>query len=281
MFKPLMLLILTSFSFHLIGQQIVSPDYLALYGFTTVKDTIIVEYMNPRGYYLIGQKSESRFHTTSKQYNDSLRVAFKSAFPALLEPTNEEEAEEYLKKYSQFTENRKKPEYDDYHVRKDFSMAKAQINLSFAFPFQHLEESLDFNWQLTEAQDTIAGLLCYQATTTYGGRHYTAWYAPEIPISDGPYVFCGLPGLIVQIADEREWFQFRLKSIQTNPGPRFWSKDYFNPSSQAIDRKTYVDKSVEQKNNPRLTGIIDVTEEMLLKAKKRNSWRYFMLLEWY
>ncbi len=263
------------------AQSIIEPTYEITYDFKYIRDTVAETFVRPEAFRLIRYGEEARFHAESRQYNDSMYMEFNLANPQFVNPTEQEDVQAAFDALGAYQRQHKKPEYAILKIKKDFTAQRGMIERLFSFPPQHLEESLDFDWQLTNAQDTIAGLLCYQATTTYGGRHYTAWYAPEVPISDGPYVFCGLPGLIVQIADEREWFQFRLKNIQTNPGPRFWSKDYFNPSSQAIDRKTYVDKSVEQKNNPRLIGIIDATEEMLLKAKKRNSWRYFMLLEWY
>lgn len=263
------------------GQRLTSVGYEATYSFSCMIDTLRDE-KRTFDFVLLNHELESRFHSTNKQYNDSMSLEFVIANPSLNpEPETQEEAQAFADAFMANMNTWRKTNIVNYKIKKDFSKHLAMIDRPDAFPPQHLEESLEFNWQLTEAQDSIAGLLCYQATTSYGGRHYTAWYAPEIPIADGPYVFCGLPGLIVQIADEREWFQFRLKSIQTNPGPRFWSKDYFNPTSQVIDRKTYVDKSVEEKNNPSFFGILDVTEEMLLQAKQAGKWMYFMLLEWY
>lgn len=65
---------------------------------------------------------------------------------------------------------------------------------------------------------TIKNYLCYKAQTDYGGRKYTAWYCPEIPISDGPYKFWGLPGLIMQIADSEKNYSFEIESISKYDG---------------------------------------------------------------
>ena len=40
-----------------------------------------------------------------------------------------------------------------------------------------------------------------------------AWFAPDLPYSDGPYKFNGLPGLIVKISDTRNQFIFEMKSV--------------------------------------------------------------------
>lgn len=53
-----------------------------------------------------------------------------------------------------------------------------------------------------------------KATTRYGGREWIAWFTEDIPFSQGPYKFQGLPGLIVEIKDTKNNFIFRLvKSV--------------------------------------------------------------------
>ncbi|WP_297063293.1 GLPGLI family protein, partial [uncultured Duncaniella sp.] len=36
------------------------------------------------------------------------------------------------------------------------------------------------------------------------GRNWTAWYTEEIPITDGPWKFGGLPGLILKVEDDKK-----------------------------------------------------------------------------
>lgn len=48
----------------------------------------------------------------------------------------------------------------------------------------------------------------------YAGRNWTAWFAKDIPIFEGPYYFHGLPGLIISIEDRDKNFNFRLTSIK-------------------------------------------------------------------
>jgi GLPGLI family protein len=77
------------------------------------------------------------------------------------------------------------------------------------------EESLDlFNWQLTGDTATLYGYKVQKATTEFGGRSWTAWFAPALPFNDGPYKFSGLPGLIVKIADSRNHYVFEFISIK-------------------------------------------------------------------
>ena len=80
------------------------------------------------------------------------------------------------------------------------------------YTFEEDMESPD--WALERDTLTVCGYSCKKATTTYFGRNYTAWYAPEIPISDGPWKFFGLPGLILKVEDDREHYSFECISIE-------------------------------------------------------------------
>ncbi len=76
--------------------------------------------------------------------------------------------------------------------------------------FYYVEELDQFDWQILPETKTIEDFEVQKATTSFRGRDYVAWFAPEIPVSDGPYKFNGLPGLILEIADtEQDWnFEF-------------------------------------------------------------------------
>ena len=77
------------------------------------------------------------------------------------------------------------------------------------------EEPFDsFNWQITSETDTIHNYICQKAICDFGGRIWEAWFTMEIPISDGPYKFCGLPGLILNIADTRNHYSWKFLSIE-------------------------------------------------------------------
>lgn len=77
------------------------------------------------------------------------------------------------------------------------------------------EESMDFlPWQIKEDTLHFADWICQKAELEYGGRRWTAWFAPDVPVFDGPYKFAGLPGLIIKITDEKEFWDFELLSLK-------------------------------------------------------------------
>lgn len=63
-------------------------------------------------------------------------------------------------------------------------------------------------WEITDESKDIMGYQCFKAATDYRGRRWTAWFAPEIPVQDGPWKLCGLPGLILEAGDNHREYHF-------------------------------------------------------------------------
>jgi GLPGLI family protein len=69
-------------------------------------------------------------------------------------------------------------------------------------------------WSIHDDTATVGGYGSQKATIQFGGRNWTAWFASEIPISDGPYKFGGLPGLITAIESEDKEYKFELRGFE-------------------------------------------------------------------
>ena len=77
------------------------------------------------------------------------------------------------------------------------------------------EESFNaFNWQITAETDTINNYVCQKAICDFGGRTWEACFTSELPFSDGPYKFCNLPGLILNVADTENHYSWKFLSIE-------------------------------------------------------------------
>ena len=86
--------------------------------------------------------------------------------------------------------------------------------------FYYTEDKTDFGWEVDFTQTKeIGGYTCHSAKGSYAGRDYQAWFTPEIPISDGPWLFCGLPGLILEVSSLDKEFLYTCMSIQAVTGP--------------------------------------------------------------
>jgi GLPGLI family protein len=75
-------------------------------------------------------------------------------------------------------------------------------------------------WKLEAAQATIIlGHKCQKATCHWRGRDFVAWFAPDIPIRRGPWLFGGLPGLILKVYDKDRHYTFEAVSIKRGKQP--------------------------------------------------------------
>lgn len=69
-------------------------------------------------------------------------------------------------------------------------------------------------WKILPETMVIANFNCQKAEVEYGGRNWSAWFTKDIPVSEGPYCFHGLPGLILQIQDDQEDYVFKATEIK-------------------------------------------------------------------
>lgn len=82
--------------------------------------------------------------------------------------------------------------------------------------YRYCQQLPKIEWKLENEEKKIKGIRCLKATCRFGGRDWTAWYAPEYPMPYGPYLFQGLPGLIMQVVDTKKNFAFKFKGIERN-----------------------------------------------------------------
>jgi GLPGLI family protein len=126
-----------------------------------------------------------------------------------------------------FIENMKKNDgFDDFEEK----IAKLGMTTGCEFYFDHqnninlrkesdgqLTEMLysKINWELTSDSKTIDNHLCYKAIVREPKKNrigedvevvYTAWFAPDLPYSYGPKQYFGLPGLILELLDNKTTF---------------------------------------------------------------------------
>jgi len=104
-------------------------------------------------------------------------------------------------------------------VHKDFTTNELMIltdGYSSNNYFIINENFPDFNWKIENETKEILGYQCKNATTTFRGRNYTAWFTPKIPISDGPWKFGGLPGIILEIADDSGKIKIEANKLVLN-----------------------------------------------------------------
>ena len=98
-----------------------------------------------------------------------------------------------------------------------------------------------FDWQLQEGDTIVCEYPCHKAVATFRGRTWTVWYTLDLPYSDGPWKFCGLPGLVLYAYDSDGYFRFNCIGIEKGDGHEIKMK---TPKSGVID--TYMPERVAE-----------------------------------
>ena len=96
------------------------------------------------------------------------------------------------------------------------------------------------NWKLTDEKKQIKDLTLQKATTDWGGRHWIAWFTTSFPFSEGPHKFHGLPGLIIELSDDKNNYRFELAKSEKIANPE--ENQFIEMSKQMsipVDRKKY------------------------------------------
>lgn len=111
--------------------------------------------------------------------------------------------------------------------------------------FKYVEDEFDFNWTIHFEKKNILGYSCQKATTIFRGRKWTAWFSSEIPISDGPWKFCGLPGLILSVSDDKRHYLYNCVSVNNKKSLiKIWDWEYENTKREKLSaflKKAYED----------------------------------------
>lgn len=95
-----------------------------------------------------------------------------------------------------------------------------------------VEEKINnIKWNITQEFKTISGFKAQKAEGLFRGRRYIAWFTNEIPIKYGPWKLNGLPGLILNVIDDKNEVMFYAKSIKVP----------FNSDSVSINEFTFSD----------------------------------------
>ena len=61
---------------------------------------------------------------------------------------------------------------------------------------------------IADSTKQILNYDCQMARCKFKGRTWTAWFAADIPLDNGPWKLCGLPGLILRAYDAKQQYIF-------------------------------------------------------------------------
>lgn len=118
--------------------------------------------------------------------------------------------------------------------------------------FFSLKSTDKINWTLLNDTKVDGQYNLQKATTTFGGRKWVAWFCKNINLSEGPYKFCGLPGLIFEIEDTHKNYIFKLaKSMKfPNTYETPFLESFVGKKPIPVTEKIIAKKQLELYNDP-------------------------------
>jgi len=229
------------------GQE--QSRYKCSYRFDFLRDTLKGEYFRQEIYIVqIGDNLTKGF-TYQKFYLDSLLKASPDLYRKLFSASVEETIGDIRRTgdLSYGMNNFFNAGYFASTLYKDYKKNKIQVRDKIStHSFIYTDELKPQDWEILSDTATILGYHCQKAKCSWRGRDYEAWFTQEIPISEGPWKFYGLPGLITKLYDTKKHYSFELIGFQEIKEPI----DIKTPKdAQKIERKEFYRMQFGEKAN--------------------------------
>ena len=153
-------------------------------------------------------KSKSMFCNVKRFYQDSLANANPDAYWGLMKAEMDKGNPNV---FATLEGHKKSFLYKDYSANQIIEYDYFDMT-----PWRYTEEWVKPKWEITDETKEIVGYECVKAVTDYRGRKWVAWFAPELPLQEGPWKLCGLPGLILEAYDVNRDYVFECCGLMQN-----------------------------------------------------------------
>jgi GLPGLI family protein len=210
-----------------------NSEYEAIYRVKFYADTLSKSNATQEDLSLLIKGYKSLFKSTKKAYSDSVAMEIgKKAWD------NPVDGRVILDTKGVPAVNFKSEVYSDMGkqiVYKEF------LKNHLAYPLEDI-----IKWKIEEETKMIGSYTCKKATGRYNKRNYIAWFTESVPIPDGPYVFKGLPGLVVEVYDKSDYVNFSMVSFKKVVKPIVLMKDVTSTKYSAYVkmRQNFLDNPV-------------------------------------
>lgn len=162
-------------------------------------------------------------------------------------------------------------------IKKNLKNNIVQGNAIISRNYYYYEEQLNLKWSIKNETTNILGYSVKMATCTFKGRNYTAWFTDKIPLSDGPHKFCGLPGLILKLHDDKMDYSYEAIEIRkATPKDEMFFHLYSEPikiskSEYQTFGRTEADNIIKNiESNPNIS-MSEETKRRILENLKLNN----------
>ncbi|MEN2433993.1 GLPGLI family protein [Weeksellaceae bacterium A-14] len=181
----------------ILAMQLVSAQYTRfVYQVATTPDSTNAESRKTELAYLDTDGKQSGFYAENTVRRDSLMERMRAT--RTFDPSQMESLRSNI----------------NYTVKKDLADQKVTFSNRIGRDNYTYEETSPMKWKILPETVKIGEYKTQKAETIYGGRTWYAWFTMELSYQDGPYKFCGLPGLIVKVQDEKGDYSFDLIQVK-------------------------------------------------------------------
>lgn len=228
-----------------------SQDFSFVYEYSFIKDTLSTQ-VEKEQYYLFEQDSNYLFVGDYYFFLDSLEHDRTRLTPT---PNLSQIRGKSNRDRSTLKTIVQKPNNETIFFKNLFNKIKVKYT-----------DYVPLDWKISKDTLTYLNYPAKKAYTTYGGRKYTAIFTMEIPITTGPYVFRGLPGLILAIEDEDKHHVLELIEIQK------MKKNIIFQQYSDVSKKEFQNilENVKKNPIPFLLPNSNLNDEMKNKLKEKT-----------
>ena len=187
--------------FLFVGLMISAQNNRVIYEYKYASDSTKIDSLKTEWMYLDINKTGSEYYSKSAFESDSI-----------INESIKKQMASGMKSIS-VSRNRQGGEVS-YEVEKTYPDYKISLITNIGNDTYKVSEDRPINWKISTDKKKIGEFQTQKATTHFAGRNWIAWFTADVPIQDGPYKFSGLPGLIVEIADEKNSHKIELKGLK-------------------------------------------------------------------
>lgn len=164
------------------------------------------------------------------------------------------------------------------YVYKNFPENKVTVFNHFALMNWTYEEEWEKpQWTLKDSTKVILEYSCQLAISHYRGRVWYAWFTFDIPISEGPWKLCGLPGLILEAYDKDKDYSFTATSLVSKGIQPVGIYDFYGHDWAKTTRKKYLEtryKELHTDPTERMSTMYGLKRSEGKKALKHRNYDF-------
>lgn len=155
---------------------------------------------------------------------------------------------------------------------KNYPVGKVTVDNRFSLMRWIYEEDWEKpHWEILDSAKVILDYPCQLAVTSYRGRTWFAWFTQDIPIEEGPWKLCGLPGLILEAYDAKQDYHFTATSLRNSNLQDVGIYDYKARDYAKTDRIKFLRekfKAIHTDQGAIVSQVFDLNNGAPVKAKK-------------